>query len=133
MSTRRFSCAVSLVIICAACGDGGPSERKTQTSPTAQGEPWQSHVIPVEFRGRWAEVPAACLSHNTRRYEISAIQIDRADFSGSVQSVTVAGSAANVRLEVDNEAVAFRMVLDDANTMRTSYGTREEFILYRCR
>ncbi len=126
----RFTCAMVLSLGCAACADPAPGEGEKAPAGTAT---QQSHVIPVDYRGRWAELPAACLSHNTRRYEISAIQIDRADFSGRVERVIMADSAADVRLQVAEGTVEFRMALDDANTMRASYGQREEFILHRCR
>ncbi|MWV27458.1 hypothetical protein [Aurantiacibacter rhizosphaerae] len=78
-------------------------------------------------------MPAACLTHNTRRYEISAIQIDRADFSGRVEGVTFSETAADVHLSMPKGEALFRIELDDANTMRAHYGQREEFILRRCR
>ncbi|MGB3797135.1 MAG: hypothetical protein WA957_12615 [Alteraurantiacibacter sp.] len=132
--TLRFACLSPLLLVCIACSDPAPADGtsgmgENSHQPSAQSD----HMIAMEYRGRWAEIPAACLSHNTRRYEISAIQIDRADFSGRVESVNYADDLAEVRLNTAGGSVDFRMVLDDANTMRASYGQREEFILHRCR
>lgn len=93
----------------------------------------ESHVIPVDYRGRWAESAAACLVESSRRYEIAATRIDRPDFAGRVDEVVLTGPTANVRLEARGGQVEFRMVLEDENTMRASYGARGEFTLLRCR
>ncbi len=119
-----------LVALIGACSDADRGERGDAAATAVIDE---SHVIPVEYRGRWAETPAACLSDNSRRYEISAAQIYRADFSARVEDVIIAGDTANVSLEGQGGAAQFRFVLDDANTMRASYGTRAEFTLRRCR
>lgn len=109
-------------------GDGGEKE----AGESARGID-ESHVIPANFRGRWAEMPSACLSDNTRRYEISAIQIDRPDFSGRVEQVRLRGPAAKIHLETPAGPAEFTLAEVDENTMRAAYGAREPFTLTRCR
>ena len=92
-----------------------------------------THIIPREFRGRWAEEPAACLVPNSRRYEIAAGRIDTASFGGAVDEVQVAGADAIARLSLDQGEVQFTMTLLDANTIQASYGDRAPFILRMCR
>ncbi|WP_120075970.1 hypothetical protein [Aurantiacibacter odishensis] len=92
-----------------------------------------THIIPREFRGRWAEVPAACLVPSSRRYEIAAGRIDTASFGGEVESVEVGEEGAVARLALDQGEVPFSMTLVDTNTMQASYGDRSPFILRMCR
>lgn len=106
-------------------------------APETQAKPQpavvETHIIPVDFRGRWAEMPAACLSHNSRRYEIAAGRIDSGQFGGKVEQVRVQGEQALASLKLELGEVPFSMVLEDSNTMRAAYGERETFTLLRCR
>lgn len=111
----------------------GCSEAESDPEERDAPDVTQSHVIPLEYRGRWAETPAACLAENTRRYEIAATRIDRPDFAGKVEQVVLSPNEADVRLGAQGARVNFRMALEGENAMRASYGTRGEFTLRRCR
>lgn len=116
-----------LTVLLHACSS---PEEEGATSASA---PETTHAIPREFRGRWAESPAACLSSNSRRYEIAAGRIDSAAFGGEVEEVLLDGQSATVRLALEQSETDFSFTLVDENTMRARYGERETFTLYLCR
>lgn len=117
-----------LAAMLVGCSEAEPEAQESDAPAVAQ-----SHVIPVDYRGRWAETPAACLVENTRRYEIAATRIDRPDFASEVEQVMLSDKWVDARLRAKRAQVDFRMALEDENTMRASYGTRGEFTLLRCR
>ncbi|WP_338241016.1 hypothetical protein [Aurantiacibacter hainanensis] len=129
MTFRRLSVFLLLLpAVLAACSPSEPDAQEGNETAVMQ-----SHVIPVDYRGRWGETAAACLTANTRRYEIAATRIDRPDFGGEVEQVTLRDGVAVVQLEAQGAQTAFRMALQDENTMRASYDARGAFTLHRCR
>ncbi|MFB0613625.1 hypothetical protein [Aurantiacibacter poecillastricola] len=120
--------ALALPLSLAACAPQGDAG-ETQPATTEV----QSHVIPLEYRGRWAESVAACLSHNTRRYEISAGTVDREGFHGEVEEVEITGNSATISLTADGAPVDFALSHIDDNTIRARYPGRAPFTLARCR
>lgn len=129
MTFRRLNVfPLLLLTVLAACSPSEPDAQEGNETAVMQ-----SHVIPVDYRGRWGESPAACLIANTRRYEIAATRIDRPDFAGKVEQVTLRDGVAMVQLEAQGARTAFHLALQDENTMRASYDARGAFTLYRCR
>ncbi|WAT19011.1 hypothetical protein OZN62_05445 [Aurantiacibacter sp. MUD11] len=92
-----------------------------------------SHVIPVNFRGIWAESPAACLSHNDRRYEISAIHFGSASIDAKVRSVQIEGDTALAKAQMEAGDFTLAMTLVDGNEMRARIGERDPVDLMMCR
>lgn len=124
---------ISLLPVLLTLGGCAPDTAEVKDSGEGPTVTTATHIIPRQFRGRWAEEPAACLVQNSRRYEIAAARIDTASFSADVNEVTVSGQDAVARLELDHGTVQFAMTLMDANTMRASYGERPPFTLRMCR
>lgn len=126
----RLAILVSTTAALMACS---PSDEQNAKTAARDATPETSHIIPREYRGRWAEMPAACLTHNSRRYEIAAGRIDTATFGGDVEEVRLNGRNATVRLLLEAGEADFAMTLHDANTMQARYGEREAFTLHLCR
>lgn len=96
-------------------------------------QPRTTHVIPVDFRGLWAESPAACLSHNDRRYEISAIHFGSASLDAKIKTVQIDGRLAVAKAQAPEGDFTLNMNLVDSNTMRARIGERAPVDLTMCR
>lgn len=126
----RLPYPVLTALMLAACS---PSGEVADDAPAAEATAIASHIVPRAYRGRWAEMPAACLTHNSRRYEIAAGRIDSGQFGGKVEHVRIIDDTAVVWLALDGAEVLFTLTLEDSNSMRASYGKRDPFTLTRCR
>lgn len=92
---KAHLCLVLTSLALAACSPAAQPGSEGKLAQTTT-----SHIIPVDFPGRWAEMPAACLSHNPRRYEIAAGRIDSGQFGGKLEKVRVQGQQALASLKL---------------------------------